>query len=42
MSNKIWALYFMNLSINMSKGLKIKGEPMAGKVQYMGSLSVQH
>jgi hypothetical protein len=32
----------MNLNINMSKGLKMKGELMAGKVQYMDSLSVQH
>jgi len=32
----------MSLSINMSMGLKIKGEPMAGKIHYMDSLSVQH
>ena len=41
MSDKIWVrLYVMNLSISVSKGLKMKGEPVAGKLQYMDSLSL--
>jgi len=30
----------MNLNINVSKDLKMKGEPVAGKLQYVDSLSL--